>query len=327
MNARATHTRMSCLIAGAALAAACGSGMVRRDGGAPGGAAGARGGGGSGGNAGGVTTGGAGGSAGPAGGGGTGGAMPARDGGSARDGAPEPPVRSDAAPARDATPGAPDALAGAQCAHPVFMTSDHNGGFSDGGYYVHNNMWNSQVRLGPETLYACSYHDWYVVSNQTNEQGAVKTYPNVHRDYANVPISSFHTLTTTFAATSPHVGIYDVAYDIWTNGVASAGSTEFMIWTENFHQVPAGNRAATVTLGGRTYDVWKTGNNGYIAFVPTTPFTAGTIDLLEIFRWTTSQGWLRANSTLGQLGFGVEIVSTEGKDARFDFTSFSITSS
>jgi hypothetical protein len=46
------------------------------------------------------------------------------------------------------------------CTKPVFVTSDTNGGWSDGGYYVHNNMWNSSVQLGPETLYACSYRDW-----------------------------------------------------------------------------------------------------------------------------------------------------------------------
>jgi hypothetical protein len=212
------------------------------------------------------------------------------------------------------------------CTSPVFETSDTNGGWSDGGYYVHNNMWNSSVTLGPETLYACSYHDWYVVSNQTNEAGAVKTYPNVHMDYNDVPISSFNAITSTFAATSPHVGIYNVAYDIWTNGVATSGSTEFMIWTENYNQVPAGSHVATPNLGGRTYDVYKTANNQYIAFVPTVVLTSGTLDLLEIFNWTTSQGWFPANSTLGQICFGVEIVDTGGAEARFDFTDFSITS-
>jgi hypothetical protein len=187
-------------------------------------------------------------------------------------------------------------------------------------------MWNSSVTLGPETLYACSYDNWYVVSNQTNEAGAVKTYPNVHKDYADVPIASFNTLTSTFAATSPHVGIYNVAFDIWTNGVATSGSTEFMIWTENFNQVPAGNKITTVDFGGRTYDVWKTSSNHYIAFVPTEPITAGAIDLLEILDWATAQGWFPADSTLGQIGYGVEIVSTGGSEATFWFTDFSITS-
>lgn len=213
---------------------------------------------------------------------------------------------------------------GAACTSPVFVTSDRNGGWSNGGYFVHNNMWNAAAGLGPETLYACSYHDWYVVSNQTNNAGAVKTYPNVHKDYDDVPISSFNIITSSFAETSSHVGIYNVAYDIWTNGVATAGSTELMIWTENYNQVPAGTRVTTTTLGGRTYDVWKTSDNHYIAFVPTVVFTSGSLDLLQLFQWTMSQGWLRLDSTLGQIDFGVEIVSTNGADARFEFTDFSI---
>ena len=211
------------------------------------------------------------------------------------------------------------------CTKPVFKTSDRNGGWSTGGYYVHNNMWNSAEALGPETLYACSYHNWYVVSKQTNHAGAVKTYPNVHKDYDNVRISSFNRIRSTFAATSPHVGIYNVAYDIWANGVATSGSTEIMIWTENFKQVPAGNKVARVGLGGRTYNVWKTSDNHYIALVPTAVMKSGSIDLLAIFKWLMSKGWLPANSTLGQIDFGVEIVSTDGRNATFTFTDFSIT--
>jgi hypothetical protein len=64
-----------------------------------------------------------------------------------------------------------------------------------------------------------------------------------------------------------------------------------MIWTENFNQVPAGSRVTTATFGGRTYDVWKTSNNHYIALVPDAPFTSGTLDLLEIFRWLMDQGF------------------------------------
>jgi hypothetical protein len=37
------------------------------------------------------------------------------------------------------------------------------------------------------------------------------------------------------------------------------------------------------------------------------------------------KGWLPSNSTLGQLDFGVEIVSTNGTNATFKFTDFSIT--
>jgi hypothetical protein len=214
-----------------------------------------------------------------------------------------------------------------ECTNPAFVTSDLNGGWPDSGYYVHNNMWNSASYQCAETLYACSYHSWRVVANMNNNNGdgAVKTYPNVHMDFNNVAISSFKTITSAFAETSPHIGIYDVAYSIWTNGVAVNGSTEIMIWTENFNQVQSGSPAATVTLGGVTYNVWRTSNNSYIAFVPTMIFTSGTVDILEIFKWTMSQGWLPANATLGQIGFGVEIVSTNSTNATFKFADFSIT--
>jgi hypothetical protein len=211
-----------------------------------------------------------------------------------------------------------------ECEIPRFSTSDSNGGWNDGGYYVHNNMWNKAYPLGPQTLTACSYRDWVVVSDQTNNAGAVKTYPNVHKDFPDLPIRSFHSITSSFAETSPHTGIYDVAYDIWTNGVASPGCTEFMIWNENFHQVPIDSRGVTVTLGGRTYGVFKTGDNRYISFVPEAVFTSGTVDILEILKWAMSKGWLPSNSTLGQIDFGVEIVSTGGAPATFKFTDFSI---
>jgi hypothetical protein len=152
-----------------------------------------------------------------------------------------------------------------------------------------------------------------------------RPYPNVHKDYNKAAISSFNYLTSSFAATSPHVGIYNVAYDIWINGVATAGCTEVMIWTENYNQVPAGNKMQTVDLGGRTYDVWKSGGSQtYIAFVPTAKMTAGTIDLLEIFTWIISKNWIPSSSTIGQICFGVEIVSTNGTNVTFTFSDFSI---
>jgi hypothetical protein len=186
-------------------------------------------------------------------------------------------------------------------------------------------MWNASEG-GPETLYACSYNNWYVTSTQPNST-AVKTYPNVHRDYDNVRISSFNSLRSSFAATSPHVGIYNVAYDIWLNGVATDGSTELMIWTENYRQRPAGSIATRVSLGGRSYDVWKTSDNSYIAFVPKSIMTSGSLDLLSMFKWLMSKGWLSSTATVGQIDYGVEICSTNGRPATFRFTNFSITES
>jgi len=210
---------------------------------------------------------------------------------------------------------------------PVFVTSDRNGGWSDSGYYVHNNMWNS-AKYDPciETLSAWSFGHWQVVARMNNitGNGAVKTYPNVHKDYRHAPIDSLDSLTSTFAAAGPHVGIYNFAYDIWINGIATPGCTEIMIWTENFNQVPGGRHVQDVAFGGRTYQVYKRSGSSYIAFVPTADFTAGTLDLLEMVNWTIAQGWLPAESTLNQICFGVEIVSTDDTDATFAVTAFAI---
>jgi len=221
--------------------------------------------------------------------------------------------------------GAAPPPAAAQCTQPQFVTSDPSGMWANGGYFVANDMWNSSGYSVTQTLYACAYNDFYVVASMDNSSGdgAVKTYPNVHMDFNEPEISSLHSVTSTFAETSPQVGIYEDAYDIWINGVASSGSTEIMIWTENHGQVPSGSVLATVTIGGRSYQVYKSGS--YIAFVAETNFTSGTMDLLAFFDWVIAQGWMPANSTLGQVDYGAELVSTNGAPATFTFTNFSVT--
>jgi hypothetical protein len=212
-------------------------------------------------------------------------------------------------------------------AEPVFVTSDPNGGWPEGGYYVHNNMWNS-AKYSPctSTLYAWSHDQWRVVTkiNNNSGDGAVKTYPNVHRDYRSVPVSSFDSITSTFAETSPRVGIYNFAYDLWINGIAKPGCTEIMIWTENFKQVPGGQYVQDATFDGRTYKVYKRSSSDYIAFVPTANFTSGTVNLLDIIKWVMAKGWLSEQSTLYQICYGVEIVCTDDAEATFQVTAFSI---
>lgn len=229
----------------------------------------------------------------------------------------------------------PDAAATSQariapnriCRHPEFMTSAPLGGWSDGGYYVTNNMWNAAHYSVQQILYACSSSNWHVVATMNNDSGdgAVKTYPNVHKDFSEPKIASFRSISSTFAETSPGTGIYEDAYDIWINGVASSGSTEVMIWNQNHGQVPSGSYLANATVGGRTYQVWRSGS--YIAFVAETNFTSGTMDLLAFFRWIINAGWMPAGSTLGQVDYGAELVSTSGAPATFSFTNFSVTTS
>jgi Glycosyl hydrolase family 12 len=228
------------------------------------------------------------------------------------------------APAAQAAPGP----GSASCTDPAFVTSQPLDGWTDGSYYVANNMWNISNYTVAQTLYACSHASWYVVANMNNDSGdgAVKTYPNAHMDFSSEPaISSFHSIDSTFAESSPDTGIYEDAYDIWINGVASSGSTEIMIWTHNHGQSPSGSVGGNATLGGRAYTVWH--NGSYIAFVANTNFTSGSMDLLDFFNWVIGQGWMPASSTLGQVDYGAELVSTNGTPATFTFTNFSVSTS
>jgi Glycosyl hydrolase family 12 len=218
------------------------------------------------------------------------------------------------------------------CTNPTHVLPLNQSNPQDGitldGYYVDTDTWNAANYPVQQTMYVCNYNNWYVIANMNNDSGdgAVKTYPNVHKDFSNAPqISSFTTISSSFAHTapSPKVGIYEFAYDIWLNGVASSGSTEVMIWTDNYNQVPSGSVQETVSLGGQSYKVYKSGS--YIAFVDTTSVTSGTLDLLAFFNHIMGKGWIPSNSTLGAIDYGVELVSTNGQDATFQVNNFSVT--
>jgi len=213
-------------------------------------------------------------------------------------------------------------------AHVIPMNPQNpQDGITLGGFYVDTDTWNAAKYQVSQTMYICDYDNWYVVANMNDamHDGAVKTYPNVHQDFGSSPkISSFTAIPSSFGHTapSPHVGIYEFAYDIWLNGVATNGSTEVMIWTDNYKQVPSGSKMDTVTFDGRSYDVYKSGS--YIAFVDTMNTTAGTLELLSFFNYIIGKGWIPATSTLGAIDYGVELVSTDGKDATFEVNAFSL---
>ncbi len=233
-------------------------------------------------------------------------------------------VPASAAPSGPAPALSPPA---GDCTRPQFATSKPTAGWSDGTYYLDNNMWNAGRYSVTQTLYACSYRNWFVVADMNNGRGdgVVKTYPDVQRTFSEPAISSFRSISSTFAETGPGTGIYEDAYDIWINGVARPGSTEIMIWTNTVHQVPSGSVRASATIGGRAFQVWRSGH--YIAFVAEVNFSAGTLNLLQFLDWVMARGWIAGRSTLGQIDYGAEMVSTGNVPATFSFTNFSIKTS
>ena len=219
----------------------------------------------------------------------------------------------------------------AACTDPKFVTSDPNGMWEQGGYIVHNNMWNASGYDISETLRACSHRNWSVrvTADNSNGDGAVKTYPNVHKDYhdwstgAEPRLSSFARIRSTWAARTPGVGIYNAAYDIWLNGVP--GDYEVMIWTDNHRQVPAGSVVAKgLRFSGERWRLWATDDNSILSFVPSRRLTHGTLAIKRMLSWLVAHGRVSGKATLGQICFGFEVVSTNGAPATFKVNDFSV---
>jgi hypothetical protein len=229
----------------------------------------------------------------------------------------------------DASAG--DGQAASSCSKASAACTCSNTGCNVGSYYLYDNQWNcgsgAPATCGPESAYGCANADgtvsWVVTSNEPAGNTAVLTYPAMQDNFNNKPaLSSFTTITATFAETSPHVGDYEVAWDCWFNNQAN----EVMIWVDNYNQTPGGSKvASSVSLGGRSWDVWWNSSSGYLVFDANTTVTSGTVDLLQLFNYGASHGWLPTTSTVDQISFGVEVCSTNGQDATWTFDQYSVT--
>ena len=212
----------------------------------------------------------------------------------------------------------PHDVAAGTCADPVLTTSE-NRTWNDGGFVVDQDLWNNHG--GTQTLRACSYHSWSVTATQPDTPD-VNTYPNVHRDFDEPSLATFSEITSSFGSAGPDSGTYNFAYDVWLDGVATDGSTEIMIWTHTHGNAPHVPQEGVFVSRGLRYTVYRGGS--YIAFIGPDR-TAGQVDLLSFFRYAVGRGWLRPDSTIGQIDYGVEICSTEGRPLDFALTDFALT--
>ena len=205
----------------------------------------------------------------------------------------------------------------ARCPDPALTTAQDRT-WNDGAFVVDQDMWNNHG--GSQTLRACSYHLWSVTAVQSDTPD-VNTYPNVHRDFDEPSLDTFSEISSTFAASGPGRGVYEFAYDVWLNGVATPGSTEIMVWTDHHGSTPNVPQRGTFTSGGLPYRVYRGGH--FIAFLGPNR-SAGEVDLLAFFRYAVARGWLGSSATVGQIDFGVEICSTEGAALGYTVTDFSL---
>jgi hypothetical protein len=229
----------------------------------------------------------------------------------------------------------------ATCTNPHWSTSGPGGGRSgpgiihvgDSPYILDNDMWNATGNDVSQTLSVCSHGSWYVDDTiPADTSTAVKTYPNAHVDYINWVtgvsplLSSYHKITSSYAGQGPRSGIYEFAYDVWLNGFGS-GHNEVMIWTQNHGQTPGGSLVASdVKISGLSWDLYASSGNGYIAFVPSDgrTYPAGTLDLTGFFNYLIKGGHVSSTSTLSQIGYGIEVVSTGGGTVRYNVTNFQV---
>lgn len=245
----------------------------------------------------------------------------------------KPATHTPSSPPPKDTSSQPAPAAGQVCTNP--STVFHGQGSQGlGDYYADADIWNDNGGID-QAMGVCSHSSWYVdVTAADHQDGAVLSYPNVHMDYHNwssgdePKLSQFGSIPTTFAHRAPSTGNWNVAYDVWLNGVADNGSTELMIWTQ-YHgsQDPSyvSNKIATVNVDGHQWNLFASSDHQYIVYQAPkgAQLTSGSLDLKKFTDDLVSRGLLAAGSTLGQLDYGVEIVSTGGKKLHFDFTDFS----
>lgn len=224
------------------------------------------------------------------------------------------------------------------CQDPVWSSSDPGlhvgapGSYSPphSPYVWQNDMWNAAGFDITQTIYVCESNSWWVDTTMPADiEVSVKTYPNIGVEYLDEAtgeeplLSEFPTLVSSYSGQGAGVGRYDVAYDIWLNGFA----IEVMIWTDrkdvDISYLP--QIGSNVMISGRTWDVWMSGSS-YLAFVPPegTTYPSGTLDLKEFLDYLVSQGRIPTTATLTFVEYGVEVLTTDGKTARFTCNRFTL---
>jgi hypothetical protein len=237
------------------------------------------------------------------------------------------------------------ALAAARqlCGHPVWSSSLPGNGegqpgfpgtYSPGNspYIFDNDMWNAAGYNISQTINVCADRSWYVDTTiPAGIPAAVRTYPHVAVDYRDIgtgeqpTLSAIKALTSSYSGRAAGVGVYDVAYDIWLNGIGGQNSKEVMIWTDVNGQNPPTD-VSDLHISGRNWDLWATSDNSYIRFVPPggRAYPSGKLDLKAFFDYLIRAGRIPATAKLTSIEYGVEIVSTGGQKVRFSFSHFSV---
>lgn len=201
---------------------------------------------------------------------------------------------------------------------------------------MNNNVWNPK-EAGTQTLHAYSPSSWYVVADHSKpgvRPGSIKSYADTQKNFTNRTINSFTEITAAFDMTSPPVGEWNECFDIWVGGIGSKCTAELMVWTNHRYNgpLPPKNAAESVkvTVDGQGYTAWRRPLNpgdtrSYIALAMNPMRPSGKVDLLKVFNWLVSKGWLKATDKVAAIEYGIEIANTAGGPQTFRLNNYTLT--
>lgn len=203
--------------------------------------------------------------------------------------------------------------------------------------FVNNNVWNA-TESGTQTLYAASPSKWAVVANHSRTDvrpGSIKSYPDTQQNYTNRPIDSFTEMTASWSTEFPAVGEWFGAFDNWVGGIGSKCTAEVMIWTHHRYngKLPPSNatESTTVEIAGHRFVAWRRPLNDkglgqqYIALSMLDHKPVGSLDVLAVFKWLVSKGWLKGSDLVAAIEYGVEIANTAGEERTFTVNDYTLT--
>nr|WP_240948008.1 cellulose binding domain-containing protein [Planosporangium mesophilum] len=165
-------------------------------------------------------------------------------------------------------------------------------------YVVMNNVWGAD---SSQCINVTDKGFTVAADHSKRTDGAPASYPAIYygchytncSNGTNLPmqVSKIESATSSISYSYPTAkGAYDAAYDIWLDPAPKedgVNQQELMIWFN--HQggpQPVGSKTGTVTVGGRTWEVW-TGNNGMndvVSYVATSPITSWNFSVLDFVK-------------------------------------------
>jgi hypothetical protein len=193
------------------------------------------------------------------------------------------------------------------------------GTWHNGSYIVQNDAWNG--KHGPQTIYANSFHEIKVISDQPTGNTEIMTYPDVSGLYtgSDTPVSQFSSIYNTFSESMPSDVIGEAADDIWLNN----WGIEIMMWVDTHNEDPGSWLPVIghVNLSGQNWTVYK--NDSEFIFKLDHNETSGTTHVLPAIRWLMGHGYVPSDAGLTAVQFGWEIAGTHGPEA-FDLHDYNL---